>query len=512
MNAAREVPTPRPNPGATLAVVLLGVLVVPMSISGAAVALPGIGRDLDTSGAPLMWVVHIYNLLFATVTLVAGSLSDLFGRRRIFVTGGALFALGSLVSALAPHILVLDLARAVAGVGAAGVLASSGAILATTFEGAARTRAFAAMGTVVGVGIAFGPTLSGWLVGGLGWRAGFLFYVVVQAVVLVGSVRIAESRAAERPRVDKPGVLTFVLGLALVMTGLVEGPEIGWGDPLIVGALVLGVLLLGVFVRVERRSGHPVLDLTLIRNRRYTAWCVATLVTSVGFMGTLTFLPTYFQGASGSSASGAGATMLLMTVPVLVAPQFGGWLITRGVPARLLMGLALLLIAVGSAWLTVLRPGIGALELSGPLVLVGIGMGVSFGITDGQAMSQVEPERAGMAAGFLNTVRGGAEALVLAVFGSLLISLLQSRVGSAALAKEIAAGNLPAGPGRGALADAFTSAWHIALWWVAGACVAGAAVVTAMLSGRSGAGADAAEPSGSPTADGVTGTGTGTRR
>lgn len=114
------------------------------------------------------------------------------------------------------------------------------------------------------------------------------------------------------------------------------------------------------------------------------------------------------------------------------------------------MGLALLLIAVGSAWLTVLRPGIGALELSGPLVLVGIGMGVSFGITDGQAMSQVEPERAGMAAGFLNTVRGGAEALVLAVFGSLLISLLQSRVGSAALAKEIAAGNLPAGPGRGA--------------------------------------------------------------
>ncbi|MFI6289051.1 MFS transporter [Streptomyces sp. NPDC051018] len=483
MSTANPVTPSRSSPSMTLVVVLLGVFVVPMSISGAAVALPGIGKDLDTSGAPLMWVVNIYNLLFAAITLVAGSLSDLFGRRRIFVIGGGLFAAGSLASALAPHIIVLDLARAVAGTGAAGVLASSGAILATTFDGAARTRAFAAMGTAVGIGIAFGPTLSGWLVGGLGWRAGFLFYVVVLAVMLVGSVTIAESRAPERPRVDAPGVITFVLGLALVMTGLVQGPESGWGHPLIIASLVLGPALLWVFVVVERRSDHPVLDLSLLKNRRYTAWCAGTLITSIGFVGTLTFLPTYFQGASGASATQAGVTMLLMTVPVLVAPQAGGWLITRGVSARGLMGTALLLIAAGSAWLTVLRPGIGSLELLGPLALIGIGMGVSFGITDGQAMSQVEPERAGMAAGFLNTVRGGAEALVLAVFGSLLVSLVQSRVGSGHLAEEITAGHLPGGPGQSVLAGHFTSAWHIALWWVAGLCVVGAALVVAMLSG-----------------------------
>ncbi|MEU6392366.1 MFS transporter [Streptomyces sp. NPDC046939] len=478
-------PPPGASPGMTLAVVLLGVLVVPMSISGAAVALPDIGKDLDTSGAPLMWVVNVYNLLFAAVTLVAGSLADLFGRRRVFVLGGGLFASGSLVSALAPYILLLDAARAVAGVGAAGVLASAGAILATTFDGAARTRAFAAMGTVVGVGIAFGPTLSGWLVGSLGWRASFLFYVVVLALVLLGSVRIAESRADRRPQVDVPGVITFVLGLALVMVGLVQGPESGWGHPLIVTSLLLGVALLGAFTQVERRSDHPVLDLTLIKNRRYTAWCVSTLITSVGFVGTLTFLPTYFQGASGASATEAGVTMLLMTVPVLIAPQFGGWLITRGFPPRVLMALALLLIAAGSGWLTVLEPGIGAGRLFGPLVMVGVGMGVSFGITDGQAMSQVQPERAGMAAGFLNTVRGGAEALVLAVFGSLLVSLLHSRVGSLPLAKEIASGNLPDGPEHAALAGHFTSAWHIALWWVAGVCALGAVLVFALLAGPS---------------------------
>ncbi|MER6528205.1 MFS transporter [Streptomyces sp. NPDC001508] len=467
----------------TLVVVLLGVLVVPMSISGAAVALPDIGKDLETSGAPLMWVVNIYNLLFAAITLVAGSLSDLFGRRRIFVLGGGLFAVGSLISALAPHIAVLDLARAVAGVGAAGVLASSGAILATTFDGAARTRAFAAMGTVVGIGIAFGPTLSGWLVGSLGWRASFLFYVVVLVFVLLGTVKVGESRAGERPRVDVPGVISFVLGLALVMIGLVQGPESGWGHPLIVVSLVLGVALLIVFSIVERRSAHPVLDLTLIKNRRYTGWCVGTLITSIGFVGTLTYLPTYFQGASDASATSAGVTMLLMTVPVLVAPQIGGWLITHGFPPRILMMLALLFIAAGSAWLTVLEPGIGAGRLVGPLVVIGIGMGISFGITDGQAMSQVEPERAGMAAGFLNTIRGGAEALVLAIFGSLLVSLIQSRVGSAHLAKEISAGNLPDGPEHAVLADHFTSAWHIVLWWVAGVCAVGAVLVVAMLAG-----------------------------
>ncbi|MBX9396647.1 MFS transporter [Streptomyces sp. TRM72054] len=489
---------PRSSPAMTLVVVLLGVLVVPMSISGAAVALPDIGKDLDTSGAPLMWVVNVYNLLFAAITLVAGSLSDLFGRRRIFVLGGGLFAVGSLISALAPHIVVLDLARAVAGIGAAGVLASSGAILATTFDGAARTRAFAAMGTVVGIGIAFGPTLSGWLVGSLGWRASFLFYVVVLVFVLLGTVRVAESRAGERPRVDVPGVVTFVLGLALAMIGLVQGPESGWGDPLIVGSLVLGVALLIVFTVVERRSDHPVLDLTLIKNRRYTAWCVGTLITSIGFVGTLTFLPTYFQGASDASATSAGVTMLLMTVPVLVAPQVGGWLITRGFPPRVLMGLALLLIAAGSAWLTVLEPGIGAGRLAGPLIVIGVGMGISFGITDGQAMSQVEPERAGMAAGFLNTIRGGAEALVLAIFGSLLVSLIQSRVGSAHLAKEVSAGNLPDGPEHAVLADHFTSAWHIALWWVAGVCAIGAVLVVAMLSGSSAPRPAAARPERTP--------------
>ncbi|MBH1938577.1 MFS transporter [Streptomyces sp. AV19] len=491
MSNFRRAAPARSGTALTLAVVLLGVLVVPMSLSGAAVALPGIGEDLNTSGAPLMWVVNVYNLLFAAVTLVAGSLSDVHGRRRVFVLGGVLFTAGSLASALAPHVLVLDLARAVAGTGAAGVLASSGAILATTFEGAARTRAFAALGTVVGIGVALGPTLSGWLIGGLGWRAGFLAHAVVLGVVLLGAARMPESRAPGRPRTDRAGVATFVLGLGAVITGLVQGSENGWTSPLVVDSLALGGLLLVVFAAVERRSAHPVLDLSLIRNRRFGAWCLGTLVVSGGFIGTLTFLPTYLQGACGQSAAEAGLTMLLMTVPVLVVPPIGGWLVNRGAPPSLLMAAALLLIAGGSAWLTVLRPDIGAGALAGPLIAIGTGMGVAFGITDGQAMRHVESARAGMAAGFLNTVRGAAEALVLAVFGALLAGLVRARVGSDRLAKEITAGNLPDGPRHDVLAQHLTGAWHTALWGVAGACVLGGLAVVALLSGHSAADAPA---------------------
>lgn len=183
-----KAPSRRSRPALTLAVVLLAFVTVPMSISGAAVALPGIGADLHTAGAPLQWVMNAYNVTFASFMLVTGSAADMVGRRRTFAAGAGLFAIGSLAAAVAPGIAVLDLARALSGVGAAGVFASGGAILATTFDGAARTRAFAALGSAAGLGLAAGPTLAGWLVGALGWRATFGLHALLVAVALAGSV------------------------------------------------------------------------------------------------------------------------------------------------------------------------------------------------------------------------------------------------------------------------------------------------------------------------------------
>lgn len=469
--------TGRYHAGVTLGSVLLGVFAIAMSIAGTGVALPDIGADLRTSGTALQWAITGYNLALASFTLVCGSLADLFGRRRTFQVTTGLFTGGSLICAVAPHILLFDLARAVAGIGAGGVMACGGALLAATFTGAGRTRAFAAMGTIGGAGVVLGPFLAGWLVTTLGWRASFAAFVVVGGLILAASGVIAESRLARPPAVDWPGAVTFVLALAVLMFGLNQSPQGGPGGP---AGILVGLALLAVFVMVERRRPDPVLNLSLARNGRFLGWCVGTLSTSIGYIGTLVYLPIYLQGVNDLSARAAGLTMLMLTVPILAIPLIGGWLVGAGVSARSLMVLALALVAAGNGWLTVLHPGVGPAGLFGPLVTVGIGVGISFGITDAQAMNAVPPERVGMAAGFLSTLRNSGVAMMIALFGAALVALLQARLGSAALANAVAAGELR-GPDPAVLAAAFTQSWQIVLWCVAGYCVVAAVVVIVLV-------------------------------
>ncbi|MEV0649594.1 MFS transporter [Phytomonospora sp. NPDC050363] len=472
--------TTRLRPAISLAVVLLAFAAVPMSISGAAVALPGIGADLGASGAPLQWVMNAYNLTFASFTLVAGSTADLIGRRRVFVIGATVFAAGSLLSAAAPGIVLLDVARALSGIGAAGVFASGGAILATTFDGAARTRAFAALGSAAGLGLAMGPTLSGWLVGALGWRAAFGLNAALLTLALAFAGFLAESRARRRPRLDVPGAVLFVAGLGALVLGTVQGPEWGWSSPGVLALLAAGIASLVLFAVVQRRSAAPLLDLSLVRNRRFLALCMVPVVTTFGFVTLLTYLPTYLVGASGFSAQRAGTILLLMTAPVLLAPPLAGALVNRGVPGRVLITLSLAMFAAGNAWLTVIGPATSVAVIAAPLLLIGLGAGVSFGVGDGMAMSLVEPEQAGMATGFLNTMRIGSEAIVIAVFGAVLVSLIGARLGSTELAAKVAAGDLSDGASA-TLAAGFTDALHIALYATAAVCAVGTVAIAAAL-------------------------------
>ncbi|GAA2082977.1 MFS transporter [Kitasatospora saccharophila] len=464
----------------TLGVVLLGMLTLAMSMSGTTVALSDIGAELGASGPALQWVVTGYFLTASSFMLVFGALGDLFGRRRTYRAGAAVFAVGLGLSALAPGAWFLDAARALAGLGAAGVMSGGGALLASAFEGPARTRAFAAFGTTGGVGLALGPTLTGALVGSVGWRVAFGLFAAVGALVAGGAGLLAEPRPAGRARLDVPGAALFVAGLGLLMAGVTQGPANGWTSPPVLGAFGTGPVLLAAFALRQARAAHPVLDLTLVRDRRYLAWTVAGLASSAGFAGSLTYLPTYFQGVDGASAGRAGATMLWLTAPVLVVPLLSGRLLTRGVPARVVIAVALALVAAGNAWLTVLAPGAGSAVLAGPLLAVGTGTGLANGIVDGQAMNQVGPARAGMAAGFLNTVRSGGQAMVIAGLGAALLTLVTSRVGSARVAAEVVSGQLTGGE-PAFLAEQFTSAWHVVLWTVAALVGAALAAVTALL-------------------------------
>ncbi|WP_079315988.1 MFS transporter [Microbispora sp. GKU 823] len=191
---ARAASTGRPS-AFTLPVVLVGVVLVAMSISGTAVALPSIGADLNASGSSLNWVVAGYNLAFAAMTLVAGSTADRIGRRRVFIAAVLVFAAGFAATAFSPSIVLTDVARVVSGAGGAGIMAAGGAILAAGYDGAARNRAFALMGTMAGIGIAVGPTLSGLLIAATGWRGGFAVYTMVGLLIALGATRTRESRA-----------------------------------------------------------------------------------------------------------------------------------------------------------------------------------------------------------------------------------------------------------------------------------------------------------------------------
>ena len=475
-------PDARPSPW-TLPVILAGVVLVAMSISGTAVALPSIGRDLDTSGSPLNWVVAGYNLAFAAMTLIAGSAADRIGRRRVFIVSALVFAAGFLGTALSPAIVGTDIARIVSGAGGAGIMAAGGAILASSYDGAARNRAFALMGTMAGVGIAVGPTLSGLLISAVGWQGGFVVFTVVGLLIAVGGTRARESRATGGDRIDWAGSVLFVAALTLLMFALLEAPSLGWAHPVIVCTGVAGLVVLVIFGFLQRRSASPVLSPALVANRGFLGWSLATLTTSIGFLGVLVFLPTYLQAAAGLSPAGAGVLMLLLTAPVLIMPTVANALVNKGVPARLLITVALVLVAAGNLWLVTLNADHAVVAVAAPLVMIGVGMGASFGITDGQAMALVHADAVGMAAGFLNTLRGAAEALVIAAYSASLVGLLTNKLGDSTRAAEVGAGRLTDGA-KNAELDAFTWSWQVTQVGVGLLCVILSIIVVVLIRSR----------------------------
>ncbi|MFG2647073.1 MFS transporter [Streptomyces sp. NPDC048436] len=486
---------------------LLTLLILPTSVTGSGVALPHIGLDTDASLDALQWVVHAYNLTFASFMLACGALADLLGRRRVFTIGAVLFTAASLVSAVASDIYVLDLARAVAGVGAAGLLTSGSSILATSFDGAARTRVFAAVGIATGGGLALGAMIAGVLADTLGWRSFYGVHAVLMLLVLLAVPFMQESRSETAAKVDWPGTATFVGSLFLLMLGMVEGPQWGWASPGVLGCLAGAVLLMAVFVLVEKRQTHPMFDLALLRNARFMALCLIPVVVTFAFVILLPLLPNYLLVANKSTSQAAGSTMLLMTLPILPTPLLAGRLVRWGWSARSVFALSLACLTLGVAWLAVvLEPGIGLGGLAGPLILLGIGLGLNFGLVDGAVLTVVAPEATGTAAGFLNTLRLGSEAVVIAAAGSALVNLVQNWLNDgldkfpaykgdpAELANSVNSGDLT-GPLEKLpadvrpsffdfVADGFTGAWQAVLWASAAICALLSVAIYVMLSER----------------------------
>ncbi len=409
-----------------LASVCLAALAMPLSFTGPAVALPALRDALGGGPLALNWVTNAFMLSFGATLLAAGALADLLGRRRVFLWGLALVLASALAQAClgAGAIAVFDLLRGLQGLGAAAALAGGTAALAQVFDGPGRMRAFSCVGTAFGAGLACGPLLSGWLLGLAGWRGVVLSVAVVAlAALALGRLRMPESRNPQAQRLDWRGAVLFSMALALLTCGVLQGPEAGWGRAATVLPLAGGVLAMAAFVWVERRIDQPLLELSLFRYPRFVGVQLLAAAPAYAFVVLLVLLPVRFIGVEGLAPLQAGRLMFVLSLPMLCVPLLAGWL-ARWLSAALLCAAGLLVCAVGLLWLARCAPGTAFAQMAPPLLLIGLGIGLPWGLMDGLAVSVVPRERAGMATGIFSTVRVAGEGIALALVGAGLVALL----------------------------------------------------------------------------------------
>lgn len=465
-----------------------------MALSGTTVAVPAIAAQLGGGGLALQWIVTGYFLAASCLILIAGSTADQLGRRLVFRFGAVCYTVGAAGSAMAPGIVILDLARTVSGIGSACLMAAAGALLGSVFTGSARTRAFAAVGTTVGLGLAAGPTLAGLLVSGLGWRAMFGGFAAVGLVVLATTLRMPESTGRRTP-VDLLGAGTYVVGMVGLIGGTLQAADLGWTHSRVCGALAVGAAAITLFVRRQHGNPRHVLDVSLLRPGPFLGWLLAGTLLALGTLGALIHVPTYLQGAAGFTAGHAGVTMLALTAPIALLPPLAARLVDHHVAPVVLLGASAVLLAGGNLWLTHLDAQPAMLSLLGPLLAIGSANGLLTGLVDPQALRYVTDTRLGMASGVLNTVRAAGNTVTLTVFAAVLIGFLQTHTDDRRLAGQIAAGH-PISPPQ---ILAYTTALHHTFLAVAAACgVLG--LLACYLTTRSPSPARLAEPGRAPTA------------
>ena len=411
-----------------LAAVCLAAVVLPLSFSGGAVATPAIGRDLGGGPTALNWITNAFMLTFGSSLMAAGAVADQFGRKRVFMAGIIAFAIVSLALSVAPSIFILDLLRAGQGFAAAAALSGGTAALAQEFEAEARTKAFSLLGTTFGVGLAFGPLLAGLLIETFGWRSIFLSEAIVGALALLLAAKyLPESRDPAAQGLDMPGAITFTGSLTLFTYGVIEAPEIGWTHPLVLAALMGAAATLAAFIMIETKSARPMLDLSLFRFPRFVGVQVLPIATCYCYVVLLVLMPLRFIGVGGLNEIEAGLLLIALSAPMLVVPLIAASL-TRWFSAGALSGTGLLLAAFGLFWLGRVDPAEDGLTVVLPMLAIGVGTGLPWGLMDGLSVSVVPKERAGMATGIFSTTRVAGEGVALAIANAILAGLAKARL------------------------------------------------------------------------------------
>jgi EmrB/QacA subfamily drug resistance transporter len=435
------------------------------------VALPTIERSLHLSVSGLEWIVSSYLLVLGGLLLAGGRIADIYGRRRIFLTGLVIFTLSSLTAGLAGSGGVLIAARAVQGLGAALIMPAALAIVAATFTDAReRTTALGISGAIGALGLALGPVLGGVISQHLHWGWIFLINVPLGAVTLAIAVSsIAESRAdspalsgaagsrsaTATARLDVPGLAASALSLFALTYALIEGGDKGWTSSLIIGAFTVAAVALAIFLVIESRSAHPMVPLPIFRNAAFSGGIGTMMIWSFGVLGIYFFTSLYLQGNLGFSPTKAGLAFvpmaLCLAAAAVLSPRVtqllgGNRTVALGM-AVMTVGLVLFARLGASATFTSLLPG---------FVLFGLGAGLMNVPLTNAILEGAPTERAGIASALFNASREVAGLLGVTVVGAVLRSSESAAIRS---------GTRPA--------QAFTDGYHAGLWLTIGLLAAG---------------------------------------
>ena len=485
-----------------LGVLILALFGISLDNTILTVALPTLARDLGASVSQLQWMVDAYILVFAGLLLVAGALSDRYGRRLLLLIGLSLFGAGSAVAPFVGNADQLIALRAFMGLGAALAMPSTLSIIATIFTDEERPKAIATWGSVSAIGMIVGPIAGGLLLDRFAWQAVFVVNVPLAIVGIVATMLVVpESRAPGRTPLDPIGAVLSVAGLVTLVYAIIEQPSLGWTDPQILASLGLAVLLIGTFAAWERRVEHPMLNLALFRNRRFSAASLSVTLSFFALNGAMFFLTMYLQQVKGLSALETGIRFIAIALGVGVASSVAAQL-TRRYGARIVTAAGLGVVAAGMAMFMTLAVDSSDLQIMGILFVASVGLGLAMTPATDAIMGALPKEKFGVGSAVNDVTREVGGALGVAILGSVFSAGYAGRMGPAVgslpadvagLARTSFAGAAEvagqvAGSAGAALLDAARNAFVGAMGMTSligvGFCVLGALVALAFLPDR----------------------------
>jgi len=427
---------------ASVAIVSVAIPVLDNTILNLAV--PTILREFHTPLSSLQWVITGYSLTFATLLIIGGRLGDIFGHRRMFVLGAAIFGVGSLLASISTSVPTLFVGEAlIEGIGASMMIPATLSILSTTFRGAERPKAFAAWGAVAGAAVAFGPILGGFLTTDYSWRWAFRINVIVAPIIVVGALLFMhpDERTTRRPHIDVRGAALIATGSFSLIFGLSEGTIYGWWTPikdLTVGsrhvwpatravsiipfAFLLSALIFTAFVMIElameRGDRDPLFEFGQLRHLGFRYGLLTTMVLAMGQFGLLFILPILLQNGKHFSAWHAAQWMLPQGILIALGAPIGGRL-TRRFSITSIVRTGLALEAIGLLWVALaISPRVSFLALLPGMIVFGLGVGFASSQLTNVILSDIDPDKAGVAGGTNTTVRQVGLALGIATFAS----------------------------------------------------------------------------------------------